>query len=84
MNGIVLPQPADLFALSADRIRRAAAGLWPGEPLTFADHVPSVTGYVHRVRVGGRDVFAKDSFLGLSLVSVLRGVAGDRNMVEAA
>jgi hypothetical protein len=84
MNGTALPQPADLFALSADRIHRAAAGLWPDEPLTLGDHVPSVTGYVHRVRIGGRDVFAKDSILGLSLISVLRGMAGDRDRVRAA
>ncbi|MFD8391049.1 phosphotransferase [Streptomyces sp. NPDC059680] len=83
MNG-ALPQLADLFRLSTDRIHRAAAGLWPGEPLTLGDHVPSVTGYVHRVHVGGRAVFAKDSILGLSLVSVLRGMAGDRERVRAA
>ncbi|MFH9735870.1 phosphotransferase [Streptomyces sp. NPDC017260] len=84
MTGTALPKPADLFALSTDRIHRAAAGLWPGEPLTLGDRVPSVTGYVHRARVGGRDLFAKDSILGLSLVSVLRGVAGDREKVRAA
>ncbi|MGW3201926.1 phosphotransferase [Streptomyces sp. NPDC001118] len=79
-----LPQTADLFALSAGRIHRAAAALWPGEPLTLGDHVPSVTGYVHRAHVGGLDVFAKDSILGLSLVSALRGAAGDRDKVRAA
>ncbi|MFB7510018.1 phosphotransferase [Streptomyces broussonetiae] len=84
MHRTPLPQAADLFALSADRIHRAAADLWPCEPLTLGDHVPSVTGYVHRASIGGRDVFAKDSILGLSLVSVLRGVAGDRDMVRAA
>ncbi|MGW0992196.1 phosphotransferase [Streptomyces sp. NPDC002523] len=84
MQGTDLPQTADLFALSTDRIHRAAADLWPGEPLTLGDHVPSVTGYVHRAHVDGRDVFAKDSILGLSLVSVLRGMAGDRAKVRAA
>ncbi|WP_149824154.1 phosphotransferase [Streptomyces tailanensis] len=83
MTGTALPQPTDLFALSTDRIHRAAADLWPDEPLTLGDHVPSVTGYVHRARVGGREVFAKDSVLGLSLVSVLRGLAGDRDRVRA-
>ncbi|WP_051828620.1 phosphotransferase [Streptomyces bicolor] len=83
MTGTALPQPADLFALSTDRIRRAAADLWPDEPLTLGDHVPSVTGYVRRVGVGGRDLFAKDSVLGLSLVSVLHGLAGDRDRVRA-
>ncbi|MGW2724888.1 phosphotransferase [Streptomyces sp. NPDC001492] len=84
MNSTALPQPADLYALSTARIHRAAATLWPHEPLTWGDHVPSVTGYVHRARIGGRDLFAKDSVLGLSLVSVLRGVAGDREKVRAA
>lgn len=84
MNGTALPLPADLFALSVDRIHRAAVDLWPGETLTLGDHVPSVTAYVHRASVGGKDVFAKTSILGLSLVSVLRGVAGDRDRVRAA
>ncbi|GGU49898.1 phosphotransferase [Streptomyces violascens] len=79
-----LPLPADLFALSTGRIHRAAADLWPGERLTLGDHVPSVTGYVHRARIGARDVFAKDSILGLSLVSVLRGLAGGGDTVRAA
>lgn len=84
MTSTALPQAADLFTLSADRIHRAADILWPGEPLTLGDHVPSVTGYVHRASIGGRNVFAKDSILGLSLVSVLRGAAGDRETVRAA
>ncbi|GAA3592489.1 phosphotransferase [Streptomyces osmaniensis] len=80
----VLPEPGALFELSADRIRRAAAEEWPGEPVTLGAHVPSVTGYVRRVQLGGRELFAKDSVLGLSLVSVLRGVAGDGGQVRAA
>jgi hypothetical protein len=82
--GTALPQARDLFALSADRIRRAAGELWPGHTMTFSDHVPSVTGYVHRATVNGRDLYAKDSILGLSLVSVLRGLAGDWDTVRAA
>jgi hypothetical protein len=86
LNGIALPLPipADLFALSVDRMHRAAADLWPSEPLTLGDHVPSVTGYVRRASIGGKDVFAKTSILGLSLVSVLRGMAGDQDRVRAA
>ncbi|WP_405576215.1 phosphotransferase [Streptomyces sp. NBC_01092] len=80
----VLPEPGALFELSADRIRRAAAEEWPGEPMTLGAHVPSVTGYVRRVHLAGRELFAKDSVLGLSLVSVLRGVAGDGGRVRAA
>ncbi|MEU9396926.1 hypothetical protein AB0D86_43920 [Streptomyces sp. NPDC048324] len=79
-----LPEPGALFTLAADRIRRVAAEEWPGEPVTLGAHVPSVTGYVRRVHLGGREVFAKDSVLGLSLVSVLRGAAGDGDQVRAA
>lgn len=80
----VLPEPGSLFELSADRIRRAAAEEWPSEPVTLGAHVPSVTGYVRRVQLADRELFAKDSVLGLSLVSVLRGVAGDGGRVRAA
>ncbi len=82
-----LPQTADLFALSADRIHRAATALWPGEPLTLGDHVPSVTGYVHRARIGDRDLFARDSILVPRLRAAWCGrwpVAGDRDRVRAA
>lgn len=84
MATAALPQVNDLFTFSAERISRAAVQVWPGHSVSLGDHVPSVTGYVRRACVGGRDVFAKDSILGLSLVSVLRGVAGDRAMVHAA
>ncbi|UQA95704.1 phosphotransferase [Streptomyces halobius] len=84
MTRTPVPTSADLFALSTDRMRRAAHDLWPDGTLSFVDHVPSVTGYVHRVRIDGRDLYAKDSILGLSLVSVLRGLAGDWDAVCAA
>uniref|UniRef100_A0AAU1IC28 Aminoglycoside phosphotransferase family protein n=1 Tax=Streptomyces sp. NBC_00180 TaxID=2903632 RepID=A0AAU1IC28_9ACTN len=80
----VQPEPGALFELAAARIRRAAGEQWPGEPVTLGAHVPSVTGYVRRVHLGGRELFAKDSVLGLSLVSVLRGVAGSGDQVRAA
>ncbi|MFE7276127.1 phosphotransferase [Streptomyces sp. NPDC057623] len=84
MPHAALPEPGAVFELAADRIRRVAAEQWPGEPVTLGAHVPSVTGYVRRVHHGGREVFAKDSLLGHSLVSVLRGVAGDGDQVRAA
>ncbi|MEY9998114.1 hypothetical protein ABIE67_010235 [Streptomyces sp. V4I8] len=80
----VLPEPGPLFELLADRIRRVASEQWPGEPVTIGARVPSVTSYVHRVHLAGREMFAKNSVLGLSLVSVLRGVAGDGDRVRAA
>ncbi|QCX77233.1 Phosphotransferase enzyme family protein [Streptomyces sp. YIM 121038] len=84
MPHAALPEPGALFELAADRICRVAAEEWPSESVTLGAHVPSVTGYVRRVHLGGREVFAKDSVLGLSLVSVLRGVAGDGDQVRAA
>ncbi|MGF0177232.1 phosphotransferase [Streptomyces sp. Marseille-Q5077] len=80
----VQPEPGALFELATARIRRVAAEQWPGEPVTLGTHVPSVTGYVRRVHLGGRELFAKDSVLGLSLVSVLRGVAGSGDQVREA
>jgi hypothetical protein len=70
------PTVAEVFVHAAARIHQAAAGLWPGEPVLLDAHVPSVTGYVHRARVGERTLYAKTSFLGVSLVSLLRGTRG--------
>jgi hypothetical protein len=67
---------ADIFVYAAAQIHRAAADIWPGEPVCLECHVPSVTGYVHRARVGDRSLYAKTSFLGVSLVSLLRGACG--------
>ncbi|MER5380773.1 phosphotransferase [Streptomyces sp. NPDC002688] len=72
-----VPDVAEVFASAQDEIRSAAAELWPGAHVELSSHIPSVTGYVHRIRVGGRELYAKHSFLGMSLVSILRGVAGD-------
>ncbi|MEU0676110.1 hypothetical protein ABZ330_25080 [Streptomyces sp. NPDC006172] len=72
-----VPDAAEVFAFASDEISSAAAELWPGADVEMSAHIPSVTGYVHRVRVGGRELYAKYSFLGMSLVSILRGVAGD-------
>ncbi|MFR9792929.1 hypothetical protein ACL07V_30410 [Streptomyces sp. MB22_4] len=70
------PAVADLFVHAAAQIHRTAAEIWPGEPAHLLHHVPSVTGYVHRVCVGDRVLYAKTSFLGASLVSLLRGTHG--------
>ncbi|MER7742278.1 hypothetical protein ABTX34_28855 [Streptomyces sp. NPDC096538] len=71
-----LPSVADVFVYAAAQIHRAAAQLWPGLPVSLEQHVPSVTGYVHRARVGERTLYAKTSLLGVSLVSLLRGACG--------
>ncbi|MEU6523798.1 hypothetical protein ABZ892_13495 [Streptomyces sp. NPDC046924] len=75
-HSLTRPTVAEVFLHAAAQIHQAAADLWPGEPVLLDRHVPSVTGYVHRVRVGDRTVYAKTSILGVSLVSLLRGTRG--------
>ncbi|GAA0455431.1 hypothetical protein ACFQ2B_39530 [Streptomyces stramineus] len=75
---------AEVFAYADERIKQAAAELWPGHSVRFGQHMPSVTAYVRRLTVDGRPLYAKLSLLGLSLVSVLRGTAGDWAQVRAA
>jgi hypothetical protein len=71
------PNTGEVFGYACSQIHRAAAELWPDATVRLGGHVPSVTGYVHRLRVGERELFAKHSMLGVSLVSVLRGGCGD-------
>ncbi|MFJ4695176.1 phosphotransferase [Streptomyces sp. NPDC088766] len=78
------PTVAEVFVHSAAQIHEAAAGIWPGEPVVLEEHVPSVTGYVHRARVGDRTLYAKTSLLGVSLVSLLRGTCGSWRAVRQA
>ncbi|MFI5803716.1 hypothetical protein [Streptomyces sp. NPDC051561] len=73
-----------LFAYADELVEKAAASQWPGAPVTLGAHVPSVTGYVRRIEVGRRTLFAKVSFLGVSLVSALRGTCGSWEAVQAA
>jgi hypothetical protein len=77
-----LPPAEEVFAFAREEIRRAATVLWPAALIRPGGHVPSVTGYVQRICVGERDLFAKHSFLGISLVSLLRGAAGDWAQVQ--
>lgn len=62
---------------AVERITEVADRVWPGESVRLIAHVPSVTSYVARIRVGDRDLYAKYSLLGVSLASVLRGRHGD-------
>lgn len=78
------PGIADVFVYAATHIHQAAGELWPGEHILLESHVPSVTEYVHRVRVGDRALYAKTSFLGMSLVSLLRGAGGPWPVVRQA
>jgi hypothetical protein len=83
-NHWAAPTAEQLFGYATEQINLAASESWPGEWLRLAEHVPSVTGYVRRIEVGGRTLFAKYSYLGSSLVSVLRGRCGDWDQVRAA
>ncbi|MCX5205715.1 hypothetical protein OG897_30215 [Streptomyces sp. NBC_00237] len=78
------PQASTLFAYADELVEKAAASQWPGAPVTLGAHVPSVTGYVRRLEVGRRPLFAKVSVLGVSLVSALRGTCGTWEAVQAA
>ncbi|MEV4741602.1 phosphotransferase [Streptomyces sp. NPDC049555] len=75
---------AEVFAYADEKIKQAAAELWPGSIVRLGQHTPSVTAYVRRLTVDGRPLYAKVSLLGLSLVSVLRGTAGDWAQVRAS
>ncbi|MEU2856325.1 hypothetical protein [Streptomyces syringium] len=79
-----VPAAADVYRHAAEQTMRAAALLWPGDPVRPGTHVPSVTGCVQQIRVGDRDLYAKVSYLGVSLASVLRGTCGDWQTVRAA
>ncbi|MGH3850364.1 MAG: phosphotransferase, partial [Pseudonocardiaceae bacterium] len=78
------PTVEQLFGYATEQIMLAASEPWPGERIRLAEHVPSVTGFVRRVEVSGRTLYAKYSYLGNSLVSVLRGSCGDWDQVLAA
>ncbi|MEU1375963.1 hypothetical protein ABZ442_20225 [Streptomyces triculaminicus] len=84
MTGSGLVPADELFAHAAEQITRAAGLLWCGETVRLGIQVRSVTGYVQQIRVGERDLYAKVSYLGVSLVSVLRGTCGDWRTVRAA
>jgi hypothetical protein len=72
-----LPGMEEVFRFAEQEIGLAAAELWPGAVVEFGEHVPSVTGYVRRIVVDGRELYAKYAFLGVSLVSLLRGACGE-------
>lgn len=78
------PAAADVFAYADQQITEAAITQWPHSWVSLGTRVPSPTGYVRRLRVDDRHVYAKYSFLGTSLVSLLRGASGDWPAVLAA
>jgi hypothetical protein len=78
------PDVEQLFAYAEDQVSSVAATLWPGQAVELAELVPSVTCYVRRIMVGGRNLFAKYSYLGSSLPTVLGGTRRSWEEVRAA
>ncbi|MYV52211.1 hypothetical protein [Streptomyces sp. SID3212] len=78
------PTIEEVLSFAQNEVRTAAAGLWPTAAVEVVAHVPGVTGYVCRVRVGGRDLYAKYAYLGISLVSLSRGARGGWSCVRRA
>lgn len=72
---------AVLHAASRRIITRAVAEACPGN-LVLGPQCPSVTSYVCRVTVDGEEMIAKYSWLGMSLVSILRGAGGTWEEVQ--
>jgi hypothetical protein len=70
------PGVEEVFGFADQEVALAAAELWPGAVVELGAQVPSVTGYVRRTVVDGRELYAKYTFLGVSLVSLLRGACG--------
>ncbi|MEW2130338.1 hypothetical protein [Streptomyces sp. NPDC005435] len=78
------PTTEEVFAFADLEIGAAATERWPHAHLDLGSHVPGVTGYVRRIVVDGRPLYAKYSLLGVSLVSLLRGTCGPWPQVRAA
>jgi hypothetical protein len=78
------PIPATaVFEYATEQVEADAGKLWPGAPVRFGEHVPSITNFVQRIVVGERRLYAKYSVLGEPLVSVLRGMHGAWDRVLA-
>lgn len=73
-----------LHTASQRAIARAVEDLWPGKDIALGAQCPSVTSYVCRVTVDGDDMIAKYCWLGLSMVSILRGAGGTWEAVQDA
>lgn len=73
-----------LYAETQRIITRAIEDLWPDEQVVIGPHYPSVTSYVCRVTVDDEELIAKYSWLGISLVSILRGAGGTWEEVQEA
>lgn len=70
------PVAAQLFSHASAEITAVAEQLWPSCVARLGPQLPSITNYVRVVCVDRERFCAKYSFLGTSLVSVLRGTRG--------
>lgn len=76
--------PALLHTATQRTIARAIKDLWPDRKVALGPQCPSVTSYVCRVTVDDEELIAKYSWLGISLVSILRGAGGTWKEVQEA
>ncbi|MGH8574685.1 MAG: phosphotransferase, partial [Gammaproteobacteria bacterium] len=76
--------PNVVLTHATDAITETLARLWPEKTVCVGPRLPSVTNYVTTVHVGEARFVAKYAVLGVSLVSVVRGVCGPWSKVEAA
>ncbi|GAA2349750.1 hypothetical protein OKJ48_13510 [Streptomyces kunmingensis] len=75
-NPAPVPRIADVFDFACTQIHQAATILWSRAEIRVGDHVPSVTGYVVHLSVNDRLLYGMYSYLGMSLVWLLRGAGG--------
>ncbi|MFD6532121.1 hypothetical protein [Streptomyces sp. NPDC060184] len=74
----------EVLKFADEQIVRSAQTLWPEAQIQLQQSAPSVTSHVRQVEVDGEILFAKCCILGVSLVSVLRGICGDWPAVQQA
>ncbi|WDG29404.1 hypothetical protein N7925_14105 [Streptomyces sp. CA-278952] len=75
-SGDTAMKAEQLYEASRRAITLTADDLWPGRGAVLGPQCPSVTSYVCSVTVDGEEMYAKYSWLGSSLVSILRGARG--------
>ncbi|MFC8723793.1 hypothetical protein [Streptomyces bacillaris] len=73
-----------LYEESRRAVLHAARELWQGQEVILGPQRPSITSYVCPVTVSGTQLVAKYDWLGVPLVSVLRGARGDWAAVRDA
>ncbi|KRA45858.1 hypothetical protein ASD97_39340 [Streptomyces sp. Root63] len=75
-SGNTVVNAEQLYEASRRSIALTVENLWPGSSAVLGPQCPSITSYVCPVTVDGEAMYAKYSWLGSSLVSILRGARG--------